>query len=309
MKKNFVFDNDAGADDLLALFFLLKNKKINLRKIISSYGNYPLSSSNNRINKFLEEFNFKINLYKGSKKPIFRKYNFHGFDIHGDLWAEDKFKKLELFFLNGLSSVFKNDKKKYTYVVTGPLTNLSKLIDKNKNNLGDIFIMGGSLFYPGNATPNSEANFYWDPEATKKVLLSKNKKYLIPLNLTDKIQIDYKKVKKFKHSIFKKIMKPYCDFYSKNKKEVFLDLSNSKMIYKGGAVHDLVAAVVSVFPEIATFEEQFISLSNTIEGKGAVIPVFRKEHINKYDELVKIKVAKEININKFWKIIDDVFLK
>ena len=313
MKKKLIFDTDAGADDLLALFFLLKNKKNSLDKIITSYGNYSLEMVANRVNRFLSENNFEANVITGSGKPLKRNYHFHGFDIHGDLWTDISLKPKtslikKIFIYKNITFFQKDDKNKYTYVSVGPLTNLSKVVLKSPDRIKEAFIMGGSLFYPGNATSVAEANFYWDPEAAKKVLTSNIKKYLIPLNLTDKIQFNRKHLRKLKSKSLKKLMTSYCDFYIDQKKEVFSGLNKEKIIYKGAAIHDLVTTVIAVYPNIATFTDQVISLESIENNNGLIIPVLRKEHqVSNNDDLVKLRVAVNIDIEKFWKIVKVIF--
>ena len=60
-----------------------------------------------------------------------------------------------------------------TYVQLGPLTNLATAIKKCGKDMqafiGHIIISGGAKFY-GNRTPSAEGNFFFDPEAAKRVM-------------------------------------------------------------------------------------------------------------------------------------------
>jgi len=57
--------------------------------------------------------------------------------------------------------------------------------------VGRIVIMGGTVSGPGNITPAAEFNMYCDPMAAQTVFRSPSTKTLIPLDITNRIELSY----------------------------------------------------------------------------------------------------------------------
>ena len=57
--------------------------------------------------------------------------------------------------------------------------------------VGQIVIMGGTVSAPGNITPAAEFNIYCDPVSAQIVFRSPSTKILIPLDVTNRIELSY----------------------------------------------------------------------------------------------------------------------
>jgi inosine-uridine nucleoside N-ribohydrolase len=79
-------------------------------------------------------------------------------------------------------------------VALGPLTNIARafLRDPELPTLVDrIVIMGGTVSGPGNITPAAEFNMYCDPASAQAVFRSPSTKTLIPLDVTNQLELSY----------------------------------------------------------------------------------------------------------------------
>lgn len=307
MQKKVIIDTDAGADDLLAVILALLSEKIHLRTVISSYGNFPVKESTKRLQllfNFLELKN-PPQLIQGSSKPLKRRYK-PSYHIHGRTLARGIRPRLD--YSNSLTQAGSIIPGCY-YINLGPLTNLSKLAQKKYlSKVKKVIILGGAMFYPGNATEVSEANFYWDPEAVRKVLTQKLPLYIIPLNVTEQIQIDRKKIKTLRYSNkLLNIFKPYINHYV-NKKRYYTNPINMKRVkYTGGSIHDVLAVTYLIDEKIISFSQMYLSLKYLEKIQGMVVPLFQGEHNLQQDsDSVFVNVATSIDLARFWRTFDSI---
>lgn len=94
------------------------------------------------------------------------------------------FSFLELSVMARTIFFFTKHPKKVTLIGVGPLTNFAlaaKVFPEIRDNVQEIFIMGGNIKGVGNASSAAEFNFFWDPEAAHIVLeLYTCKKTILP---------------------------------------------------------------------------------------------------------------------------------
>jgi len=76
----------------------------------------------------------------------------------------------------------------------GPLTNVARAFLRDPELpalVGRTVIMGGTVSGPGNITPAAEFNMYCDPAAAQVVFRSLSTKTLIPLDITNRVELSY----------------------------------------------------------------------------------------------------------------------
>ncbi len=311
VNSNLIIDTDAGADDLLALMLTIKSGQFNIKKIFSSYGNYYLEQSHQRLNYLTHLINSDISslIIKGSSKPI-SKMPFKPKNIHGSAFISknntsnfySSFIQKFLFY-----SEIKNlsNSQQTIYVGLGPLTNLAKLIKFNKHQFKAIYLVGGCLFFPGNTTALSEANFFWDPKSTLSVLKSHQNLHLIPLNITETVQLSLARLNKLMNKkLIKQFFLPYSNYYLK-KKKFFVDYQKNplkKNFYQGGPLHDVIAITHLINNQILSFEKIHLSLDEVIRHPGFIFPI--KKPSLSLSPSITIKVATQINTQLFWQVIN-----
>jgi inosine-uridine nucleoside N-ribohydrolase len=80
-----------------------------------------------------------------------------------------------------------------TILAIGPLTNIALATRAHPEIvplIRQIIYMGGAIDVPGNTTRTAEFNWWFDPEAAKAVLRLPVKQVVIPLDVTDTVQMD-----------------------------------------------------------------------------------------------------------------------
>ena len=205
-QKKVIIDTDPGIDDALALMMAIASESLDIRVVSAVFGNVNVEVALENIRRIFEvcKVQKKPAIVKGAKVSlsgqIYKPRLVHGvgglgnaqYDIssnnYKDLNASDVLKKCLI------------DDDIDLLITLGPLTNIATLLIEEpavKDRIREIVIMGGSVFTSGNATEESEFNFYQDPEAAKVVLKSK-----IPIRL---ISLDVTRQLLFKAEVFKKI--------------------------------------------------------------------------------------------------------
>ena len=138
-----------------------------------------------------------VPVFVGAERPMQRD-PVHAFEVHGEhglgqaqlpdpgLMPQGSAVK---FIINSIHS----RPGGVTVVATGPLTNLAMAETESPGILSQarrILIMGGAIDQPGNVTPVSEFNFYADPHAARQVLCSGANLTVIPLDITQQVQLE-----------------------------------------------------------------------------------------------------------------------
>ncbi|MEJ8547544.1 nucleoside hydrolase [Brevibacillus borstelensis] len=81
-------------------------------------------------------------------------------------------------------------KDELTLVVVGPLTELAKALERDKElpeKFAAVIVKGGAIRVPGNVTQIAEANMHADPEAAALVLASGLPLLLVPLDAAERV--------------------------------------------------------------------------------------------------------------------------
>jgi inosine-uridine nucleoside N-ribohydrolase len=81
-----------------------------------------------------------------------------------------------------------------TIVALGPLTNIARAFIRDPELptlVNRIVIMGGTVSGPGNITPAAEFNMFCDPVSAQVVFRSPSTKTLVPLDVTNRIELSY----------------------------------------------------------------------------------------------------------------------
>ena len=149
--KAVIIDTDPGTDDSTALMLAQANLKDNVKLLVSSYGNSPLSSTTENTAKLADLYGIKAEILQGAVGP-----------------AEGARPPSLTEGLDGIASaglpqstrnIIKTDTSDYLYdflkahpgsdyVVLGPMTNLANLLNKypeSEKFIGRVITMAGGL--------------------------------------------------------------------------------------------------------------------------------------------------------------------
>jgi purine nucleosidase len=148
-----------------------------------------------------------------------------------------------------------------TIVALGPLTNIARAMIRDPELpalIGRIVIMGGTVAGPGNITPTAEFNMYCDPVSAQVVFSSPSTKTLIPLDVTNQIELNYDLFHKLPDEstrvgrLLRQILPPAFRGY------------RQQFGLEGIHVHDTVTLMAATCPELFTTK----SMAGDVETQG-----------------------------------------
>ncbi|MCP2335523.1 nucleoside hydrolase [Actinomadura rupiterrae] len=140
-----------------------------------------------------------------------------------------------------------------TIVATGSLTNLGAALlldDELPALVREVVVMGGAFDHPGNSTTHAEANIYHDPEAADLVFAADWPVVLVPLDATHPTAVGadwLARLAGHDSSIARfasQIMEWYADAYTPTLRR------------RGAVVHDALAAMLALTPELCEYVER-----------------------------------------------------
>lgn len=229
-KRKVIIDCDPGIDDSLAIMLALKSPEIEVIGITIVCGNSPVEMGFGNAKKILKQMNrLDVPVYIGESTPLRRDY-VNALDTHGEDGLGESFLPEVIGYQQQISAVdFLADvlkKEKVSIIELAPMTNLARLIQKDKEAFScieEIVSMGGSFKSHGNCSPVAEYNYWCDPDGASLVYetLHQNgqKIHMVGLDVTRKIVLtpdllEYMcRLNKETGEFVKKITKFYFDFH------------------------------------------------------------------------------------------------
>ncbi|MBN2108435.1 MAG: nucleoside hydrolase [Deltaproteobacteria bacterium] len=255
-------DMDTGVDDAMALLMALRSDDVcEVVGISAVGGNINVEQCAVNTAKILyhykkEEALRKIPIYTGAGVH----FKADASDVHGEngIGGIDSF--LPGFTTPGFKDLFKDfesvQTQDVTFIATGPLTNLARLIKqypKKMEQLRQIVIMGGVFWESGNRSAAAEFNIHSDPQSAKDVLsfCRKNKirHVFVPLDATHRVVLKHADVARA--PFIKALTETYMDFYDRNQA---LD---------GCPLHDPMAVGYALWPELFVTDLFHVEIGGT----------------------------------------------
>ena len=151
-KRKVIIDCDPGIDDSLAIMLALKSPEIEVIGITIVCGNSPVEMGFGNAKKILKQMNrLDVPVYIGESTPLRRDY-VNALDTHGEDGLGESFLpevtgyQQQISAVDFLADVLK--KEKVSIIELAPMTNLARLIQKDKEAFScieEIVSMGGSL--------------------------------------------------------------------------------------------------------------------------------------------------------------------
>jgi inosine-uridine nucleoside N-ribohydrolase/outer membrane protein assembly factor BamB len=197
-----VVDTDMGADDIMALVFLLEHPAVDVRAItVSGTGLVRCDSGVPNVLSLLEQLGAaEIPVACGSATPIAGNNSFppawrddadgfYGLATGvGDRRTDDR-PAAQL-----LVDIVDSSPEPVTVLTLGPLTNLATAVEESPgivDGIDLVYSMAGALNVAGNveAAPDAEWNLFIDPEAATRVLGSGLVMTFITLDATDAVPL------------------------------------------------------------------------------------------------------------------------
>lgn len=135
-KRKVIIDCDPGIDDSLAIMLALKSPEIEVIGITIVCGNSPVEMGFGNAKKILKQMNrLDVPVYIGESTPLRRDY-VNALDTHGEDGLGESFLPEVTGYHQQISAVdFLADvlkKEKVSIIELAPMTNLARLIQKDK---------------------------------------------------------------------------------------------------------------------------------------------------------------------------------
>jgi purine nucleosidase len=175
MPNRLILDTDGGVDDAQALLMLLANGRAP-DAITTVFGNVDLEAATRNVLATLAVVGADIPVHKGAAEPLAQEIihakHVHGEDGLGGAPRPGETREVEsadgvdflVATLNDAAAIG----ERVDLLTIGPLTNLALALEQAPgivDGIGQLTIMGGTVFGRGNVTPAAEFNIFADPEA------------------------------------------------------------------------------------------------------------------------------------------------
>lgn len=174
-KNRLILDTDGGVDDAQALLMLIAGDRTP-EAITTVFGNVGLEAATRNILATLAVAGAVVPVHAGAGRPLTQAVidakHVHGDDGLGGAPRPARIGKPAsedaIGFLIRTFRAASDKGQKVDILMIGPLTNLAlalRLDGAIINGIGQLTIMGGTVYGRGNSTPAAEFNIYADPEA------------------------------------------------------------------------------------------------------------------------------------------------
>ena len=301
MKRNIILDCDPGHDDAIAILLAGNHPNLNLLGISVVAGNQTIRKTATNAYNVARYLGIECPIAIGCEFPMVRERltcaavhgesGLDGFDFPNYNRTYDKRHGVNLI----IDSVLNNED--VTVVATGPLTNVAmalKMEPKLYKQIKEIVLMGGSVDN-GNTSPAAEFNIMCDPEAAHVVFTSGIPVKMIGLNVTRKVLVTDQviermgKINNSASDMFVKLMKTF-------------NANQRKTFNMDGPLHD-PATIASLIDDNLI---EFQSMNVVIDISHG--PSYGRTNCDVFDYLHaphNALVAKNIDVNRYWDIIEE----
>lgn len=261
-KRKIIIDTDPGIDDAFAIMAAYRHPDVEILGLTAVAGNKGINYTSANAAKLSTYFGSTVPVYKGATNDFLslkagkpdrpETGDVHGADGMGSVVLPiDDSVYAEQSAVDFILETVKAHPGEIDLITIGPLTNIALCVDKDPETMKkvrSIHSMGGGV-YKGNVTPVAEFNYWFDPTAVDlvfDVLGPHLPIYMIGLDITHQGITDMNDLAFMKYiggelgEVINDMMQDYLGSYWKNNR------------YVGAAVHDLMAVVGYLYPEIYT---------------------------------------------------------
>jgi len=206
MRKKIIIDCDPGTDDALTIAMALADPNIEILGITTVAGNREVEKTTINALKTLEYFDrIDIPVYRGSPKPLQRELftlpeaKILGKDGLGDCDLPNPKITPRGEAVEFITEQLGRYPKEVTILAIGPLTNIARVLNATDPTLiGQLYLMNGAFWAPGNITEYAEFNAYVDPEAAEIVYKADIPTKVVGLDVTNPVVITRKEFERLR---------------------------------------------------------------------------------------------------------------
>jgi inosine-uridine nucleoside N-ribohydrolase len=199
MARKVILDVDPGIDDAMALCLALSHPELDVVAVTAVAGNVSPAQSTRNVQAIIEQLDPPRWPRLGAASDPDNRLSVDRRNLYGsDGLGGTSFVVAERQHLLPSEKVIcdqvRDAPHEVTIVALGPLTNVARAFIRDpelSTLVGGIVIMGGTVSGPGNITPAAEFNMYCDPAAARAVFRSPSTKTLVPLDVTNRVELSY----------------------------------------------------------------------------------------------------------------------
>lgn len=263
MPKRILIDTDPGIDDALAILLALASPEIQIEGLTTIHGNCSVGQATINALSILELAKAKeIPVAKGFSLPLVQP-SLLAAETHGDTGLgyaklpeprpSPEVRHASDFLIEKILS----NPGEITLLAIGPLTNIAFAIRKEPRMIGavrEVIIMGGTIRYPGNATPLAEYNVFVDPHAAHMVYHSSMPITLVPLDVTYQCILTPDDVKQLE-----KTPAPISRFIDDSTR-FYMEFHDEYQKIAGCAINDPLALALTFSPELCDYQDLYVDV-------------------------------------------------
>jgi len=183
--KQVIFDTDIGIDDAMALLFLHYSPEVELRGIVTGFGNASVEITTRNALFLKERFAIDAPVFRGAAGPTGERLGqgypdfVHGSNGLGDIEiTEPRIQVESICGAQGIVDLVTKHPNEMSIVAVGRMSNLAlalQLCPELPILVKEVIVMGGAFGFNGhrgNVSPVAEANIAGDPTAADVVFSS-----------------------------------------------------------------------------------------------------------------------------------------
>lgn len=247
-----VIDTDPGIDDVLALLLALASPELEVRAVVTVYGNATLPRTTRNARDVVRRTGRNIPVVAGAARPLVRPLvtapETHGPEGAG--YAAVPPAADEPGDALALLHVLAAAPEPVLLLTLGPLTNLAHALAGDaglvRRSLRGHLAMAGSLTAQGTATARSEFNSWCDPEAARAVLEARLDTGWIGLDVTRQSRLTSAEVEALDGSDRQRWLRDLLRFY--------VEFHRGREGFDGCVVNDPVIVAEAFRPGMVGFE-------------------------------------------------------
>lgn len=297
MSQQVLFDVDPGCDDAVMLAMALGLDDIEVVGLSTVCGNSTVENTTRNALSILELGGYEVPVALGCGRPLLDDLTTAEW-IHGEGGLRGAMPEPETEAESDHGAEFIVEQARtlgedLIIAAVGPLPNLATALALEPDlpdMVGDIYLMGGSAFGLGNATPAAEANFRNDPESAGRVIQDARPR-MVGLDVTNSATIPHERVSEYQDADgVLGVVGDWLDY-----PDDVLDFSTD-----GPPVHDAAVAAAIVDSNVLTFEEYHCEVDTT--GGPSYGSVVCDAH-GVLDAEPNVEVAVDIDVERYRELV------
>ncbi|MBC8876552.1 MAG: nucleoside hydrolase [Planctomycetes bacterium] len=197
MPRKVIIDCDPGIDDAIALCMALFEPRLEVVAVTAVEGNVPAERASLNVQTVIDQLDPPRYPRVGAATAVEAAPHVDTAFMQGeDGLGNASFAVSQLHHQHPSEKIICDEVRaapeQVTIICFGPLTNLVRAFQRDPELpllIDQVIMSGGSINGIGNITPAAEFNMFFDPVSARTVFRSPMTKTLIPLDVTEKVQL------------------------------------------------------------------------------------------------------------------------